>query len=255
MYGPSFDKFVVVKERLEFIKKLIKFRKIFRLDIRDDMDNFMKKLKNPYREYSALRFYLALTCFDTLGQSEKYISFEEWIKTKNYKSEVSSIIQEGQKKEEDVLKIIQILQDSYNRKYSMQKSFKRFIYELLDEEDRIQLYHSIKIRKILILKDGKSKQDPLFLPSENQKLKFLISVRNYYTHKSIPTGLLYMGNDSYDEDEPDKTFYPDNIKLGYCPVRLDKRNGFYYEYSVRKWPGLLISMVEKALKKMEGVDP
>lgn len=251
MYGPSFNKFVVVKDRLDFIHKLIKFRSLFRLDIRDDMDNFIEKWKNPYREYSALRFYLALTCFDTLGQRDKYVSFEEWIKGKKYKKEVDLHVRKIQQTEEDPLVISQLLIKRYNQKYSMQNSFKRFVYELLNEEYRYQLFQSIKIRKIFILGNGKGRQDISFMPTEKQKFNFLISVRNYYTHKSIPTGTLYLGDDSFDEDVPNTMFDPTNKKIGYYPVRQERCNNYYYEYSVRKWPSLLIELVKKTLDKME----
>src|SRR5690606_8549472 len=93
------DKIGLIKERLEFIKQLTDVKEHFRGRDKVIRGNGPRDSDHPYRHFSALRIYLALTCFDILGQSDDWKDYGNWLSSKKKADERNNIIDKHHKKE------------------------------------------------------------------------------------------------------------------------------------------------------------
>ena len=230
----------IIQERLFFVKKLIQAKESFR-------GPEFQTLIEPngwdhplYKQYSALRYYLLLTCFDILGQTKDFVDFYSWLNSSKHKFERDKIIENIKSIEQvEILKEVHI---EYNKIYGMSNSFRRFINEILSIENRAKLLDSISVIK---RRNSDNKQIE-FSPSETMKINLLFDIRNSFTHKgkSLSSGAGGIFNPD-DEDAP-RTFFDDPTPMYAC-IRVHKviKNEFYYEYRVRRWPSLLIEIIEE----------
>lgn len=133
----------------------------------------------------------------------------------------------------------------YNEIYGVSKGFKRFINEIIAEDDRKNLINNIKVRKI-----GKNPNKELKYKasSEDKKINFLFKIRNMFTH----TGASYASPGGGIFEDDGKSMIIDGKEMwGYQPIYYIHKSDFYYEYSVRRWPQLLIEIVHNTIRNNE----
>lgn len=240
----------LVRERLQLLKQLINAKEHFKghhLATHTDINN----VGHPFKHYAALRIYLALTCFDILGQPDEWMDFQSWLKS-NRKQEERNIIFLRHQSKEFSERLTSIHKD-YTAIYGVKNSFYRFIREVISEENRVKLLNSIgvmeRIREAIYYEDG-SHSPPLGVSikvSDELKEKFLFSARNSFTHKGIsygdPSGWLFdYDKPFYISDEDGPLWHSQNLitqKIG------DK----VLTYQVWKWPFLLIEIIESVLEQ------
>ena len=84
---------------------------------------------------SALRLYLAATCFDILGANKDFISFHNWLHSNDYNEERGRILQKLDKQELGT-NIAITFYDAWAQKHGVNKSFQRFFDKMLDDSDK-----------------------------------------------------------------------------------------------------------------------
>ena len=82
------------------------------------------------------------------------------------------------------------------------------------------------------------------------KIKFLFEVRNSFTHKgkALSSGA---GGLFYPDDEDAPKIFPGDKKPRYASIQVHKveKAGFHYRYYVRRWPSVLIDIIEETIEK------
>ena len=227
-----------VKSRLEFISKLTSVRETFRgIELIEHTEN--NGWTHPYKHFSGLRFYLILTCFDILGSNEEFIPFSNWLTSSKIKEERENIFRNVYSNELNPDSVKKVY-SGYNDIYGISKGFKRFINEVISTEDRALLLDSIKIRKI----QNNPQKVIEYEPNETKKINFLYEVRNSFTHTGQPYAS--PGGGIFIDDG--KAVIIDGKKMwGYQIIHREKKQDFFYEYSVRKWPKLLVEILNNTL--------
>ncbi|MDQ2179104.1 hypothetical protein [Marinifilum sp. D714] len=231
-----------VRARLEFVNKLTTVKEAFRgteLVRKSENGDFI----HPYIHFDGLRFYLILTCFDILGSTTEYLPFSNWLtssSTKNEREEIFGQINNSELTPESVNNLYL----HYNKIYGVTKGFKRFITEILSDENRKLLLDNIMIRKF----DSVSKIQLEYAPSDSKKINFLYQIRNSFTHTGEPYATPASGIFDIIEDG----IIMDGVrKWGYYCIHIEKNNKFYYEYYVRKWPLVLIEILNNTIETIK----
>lgn len=232
------DKIENVKSRIDFVIKLTNVKDSFRgAELISKTDTGWT---HPFVHFSALRYYLILTCFDILGSNDHYLSYNNWLTSASSQFDLQQEIENSESKELSRDNLIAIY-NKYNKTYGTTKSFKNFINSLITNEDRKKLLESIRIRKIL---DGIEQP---YEPSDNKKINFLFEIRNSFTHTgkpyASPAGGVF-------EDDGAGTEIDGVIKYGYRSIHCKEKGDIKYEYTVRKWPQLLIEIVENYISSL-----
>lgn len=236
----------IVRERLELIKQLTYVREFFRSGplIKEVGD----ARTHSFRHYSALRIYLALTCFDILGQQHEWVDFTTWLKSSRTKAERDVIFSKHTYKSTVEQHIA--VHEEYTRIYGVKNSFYRFMRETISEESRNKLMGSIRVGK----KDKSLPSTRLALPinidvNTDFKEKFLYKIRNSFTHKGISYG--------------DYAAVIFKNSLGDIPLRNgdgswmwpfkeifeEEKGGDHLIYRVAGWPFILIEIIEDVISK------
>ncbi len=127
-------------------------------------------------EYPKLITYLKLTCFDLLGQPDKWVIFSDWINSKKYKDQRDIIISKIET--HDKLEFSQTLFLKYQEIFSVKNSFFRFLNEILPFENKKELLDRIEIKKF---SEPFSKVNIEVIDKEKEE--YLYKIRNNYTHK------------------------------------------------------------------------
>lgn len=252
------DPVFLVEERIRFIKKLIDQNNFFRdrkghKIYRSGGDNV---ILHPYTHYSALLYYLSLTCFDILGQPDEWIDFSSWLESKKGNIKKERELQFEKVSHLDLQNQLIEVHNFYKRKYGFKNSFFRFIDEILDTDQRRRLFETIDAHTIveegnsinesgdIVYNYGKQITEDYSL-TEKEKKKFLLNIRNYFTHKGVSIGD-YSGGIFYFEDdkmEIEHSWYSREI------YRTRKgENQKFVCYSVYRWPQIFITLIEEVLK-------
>jgi hypothetical protein len=227
-----------VKSRLEFVSNLTSVKGAFRgINLIEDTEN--NGWTHPYKHFSALRYYLILTCFDILGSNSEFIDFSGWLTSSKHKTERETIFN-SISDQSLCAGSLKAVYDKYNEIYGVSKGFKRFINEVISKENREKLLDSIKVRKI----GYNPRKEIKYEPTENKKINFLYEIRNSFTHMgnsyASPAGGIF-------EDDGAPVVIDGKEKWGYQRIHIDERMEFYYEFSVRKWPHLLVDIVNDTI--------
>ena len=238
------ERIQIVKERIALVNKLTSVRESFRGNQLIEGGGKDNSWTHPYKHYAALRNYLLLTCFDILGQTEDYIDFFSWLQSKKLKEERENIIKKCEGTD-IVLNMINVHKE-YNSIYGISKSFHRFIYQILSDENRNKLFDSIDIKRRSV-----SDSKPIEINvSEKMKSDFLFLIRNSFTHKgkalASPTGGVY-----YPFDGEEKPFFDPVLKKemwGYFWNYSEVKEKYRTDYFARKWPSLLVEIIEDTIK-------
>lgn len=244
------DKVELVKDRLQLLSLLIDSKMQFSgaEKMRKD-DNIYQS--HPYKDYTALRYYLVLTCFDILGQPNDWKDFQSWLVSTKSKIERDSIIEKNGNKEE--IDLIKSVHSEYSEIYGVKNSFYKFMREVISKENQQKLFDSIAtdivISPSVKTKDGvRSGMAKSIILENHHKEKFLFEIRNSFTHKGISIGINMTGLHDFDKPTP----YPPDWKPVWLfnPILKKKINGDTFWFKVRRWPFVLIEIVEDTINQI-----
>ncbi|WHI48965.1 hypothetical protein [Microbulbifer sp. VAAF005] len=162
------------------------------LDILSTISNRLDMVSHLYTEevckgmghhHEHLVTYLMLTCFERLGQARDWMAFGKWLSAKRTKQERKTVI-DNLDENLDSAQVAEHLHTFYNKKYGVRSAFFRFFEDRLDSDQRSALLSNIEITKI----KQKSKDWVNINTNDDEKLKWLYSVRNRYTHQGLYIG-------------------------------------------------------------------
>lgn len=245
------NKIDIVKDRLILIEHLSKAEEHFKGRLYRRESNPYEVQYPLYKNYHGLKIYLALTCFDILGQTEEWLDFNSWLICKkiNIVKERNSII-------DNIVfcnppHYIVKVQNEYNKLYGVKNSFFYFVNHIISEENRNILFESISNQEII--SESKILEDGTYIPAigggnitltDELKLKFLFQLRNSFTHKGIAYGTdigATFDINSYDELRDNKPIYH---SFG---IHVEKIKGKTIVWCVRRWPFLLEKILNETL--------
>lgn len=241
-YGELREKQYLVKRRLALVTKLKSLKEFFK----DEKEMFFieeNEWGHPYQDYQALRYYLLLTCFDILGQPADWKDYGSWLNAKN-NAERDLILE--QHKDVNPLEFSKLLYARYIEIYGTKNSFYRFINEIISPERKAELLKSINIRKF----EKPSMTEIQFEQTDEEKLKFLLFIRNSHTHTGLTIGSPggAMLSPDYDFEE-NGIWHEGRRKYGYHVIHYEFKGTTLIQYSVRRWPALLTEIIEEALER------
>src|SRR5262249_25664909 len=143
--------------------------------------------------YEPLVVYLALTCFDRLGQPATWRDFPSWL------SGTEPSVSEMNLASADPIESARELYKQWSARYGVRNAFYRFLDEILAPPKLRDLLASFEIS---ILKNPPH-MGTRRLADETEKKAWLYRIRNRYTH-----GALYMGGahpDHFASRSPERT--------------------------------------------------
>src|SRR5579872_3310205 len=105
-----------------------------------------------YGEYDALVTYLLLTCFDALGQEDRWIDFSSWLRTDRGNEEREQAVHAFSMS--DPVLAAAHLYDAYNAVYGVRRGFYHLI-DTMNGDERDRLLRSIQVRRL----DGRPVDD------------------------------------------------------------------------------------------------
>lgn len=248
------DRKMLVEDRIQLVKQLNEVKSNF------TGLHFSQRI-NPntpthlYKHYQGLRFYLLLTCFDILGQTEGWHSFNEWLhtnKSKEAKHERELISKNAPSS--GALEITKHIHDEYNKIYGARTSFNNFIDNVISAENRLKLFSSITA----IIGERGDKVGGLFLSgtekdydlSYKQKKDFLYSLRCDFTHEGIsygnPTGGFLP---HFDLEGQHSLLSNESGTSPYISIEIYRKeiNKEIICFRVIRWPHVLIEIIESTI--------
>lgn len=213
---------------------------------------------HPRHEREALVIYLLLTCFDNLGQKDKFLTFENWLKSQKplHKEEKEIITKSLTEETSDIDKAIK-LQEGYHKIYGVKNAFYSGI-NTINEEEKEKLLKSIHVTYSPKSEDGNKIQRQQSIPIDDKKheqdlkIKYLYSKRNGFTHSleqyhncSNPqaSDVSIKNGSSWVILICDKKF----MQSGSNTERKNSPNGGSYNYSTFGWPFVLFEVIYSAL--------
>jgi hypothetical protein len=246
----SEEKLRLVRSRLDFIKELSEVKEHFRgtnkiIQVSD------REWTHSYLQFSGLRIYLALTCFDILGQPDDWKDFSSWLKSKNHLGERSIIFAKYDNK--NLSDAINAIHEEYLNIYGVKRSFFKFIREIISQNDHEKLLNSIKGQKRITEtqynRDGTTTLGTGIQidPSDLQKEKFLFEIRNFFTHSGLPIGDAAAG--LFNNEEP--LILPDKEKPTWLfyGIHTQKIGNDYITFLVQRWPYVILEIIENTILK------
>ena len=232
----------LVRERLEFVDLITGLNSRF-LDPSLARDTPEGGWTHPWFYFDSLRNYLLLTCFDLLGQPSSYRDFQSWLIAKDAESERAAVVAKVPANA-TALEAAGIIHREYNQIYGTTVSFYRFINAVIPSERRESLLYSLRIRRI----DPVANLELEVIEDADQKMKWLFTVRNSFTHKAINTGSpgggVFKNCGAPIEIEG-------RLRQGWMPIQWQEKGGTRFEYSVRNWPAVLQDTVLSGLERRE----
>jgi hypothetical protein len=203
---------------------------------------------HPYKDYQALRFYLLLTCFDVLGQPAEWKDFNSWLAKKD-NPERDEVLAKAVGL--TVLEGTKILYNHYNAIYGVKNSFYRFIKEIISEQRREELLRSITIRKYC----NEPYRELEYNATDDDKVKFLFTIRNSFTHKALSLASPGGGIMMYEDIEEDGIWDEEQQKQLYGEIEIfrETKAEFSLLYAVRRWPALLHEILDEEVNRLEAL--
>jgi hypothetical protein len=190
-----------------------------------------KRLEHPdvnrrlWPFHSGLREYLLLTCFDQLGAAPNWMSLTAWLSSTDPQevAERNSVpIPPNTKPDETA----EVFVKFYNARYGVRSAFRRFIREVLPNDQRQVLLDSLYATKSpLPLAVGLTRT-----LSDTEKENLLFTMRNAFTHRGI--------SHTHLEDHPadvDPLHFPDTVRMMGSRIGRTER----IDWGVRDWPRVL----------------
>lgn len=241
----------LVESRILLIKQLIDAKEHFRGHdkIKKISDGYWT---HSYKDYDALRIYLSLTCFDILGQPNDWVDFNSWLRSKKQKNQREIII--NRSLNDNYSELILSVNIEYNKIYGVKSSFYKFISEILSQKNRQKLFDSIKTSKQLTPRIVKPTGTTLATGREielpnDRKENFLFNIRNSFTHKGI--SIANPAGGIFDNEKP-ILWSPDRKpEWGFSGIHKETIDGDIITFSVRRWPFVLIEIIEDTINENE----
>lgn len=182
-----------------------------------------------WRHSEALITYLALTCFDILGQSTGFSTFGNWLSANRRAQDVANLA------ETEPLAVARALHDQWLATFGTRNSFYRFINETLDDEMRGLLLESLEIKKYpLPPAEGALTPQSAIPTTDEEKVRYLYKIRNSFTHEARA-----LPGKHPDLPRPPKRGRGQSIE-----------NGVFKNFATSDWPALLIRCVKFGLLKL-----
>lgn len=233
----------VVRERLEFVEIITNLNEKF-LDPKLIRHTPEGGWTHPWKYFDSLRNYLLLTTFDLLGQPSEFKDFQSWLVSRSTSLERKAVM-ETIVKDEALIDSMQKIHRGYLDIHGTKTSFYRFINEVLPNEMREELLHSIRICRI----DSSENREIRIVDSSDKKIRFLFAIRNLYTHKLKNTGSPAGG---VFENWTDPIIIDGVPKKGWEPIYYEHKAIERVEFGVRDWPDVLLRAVNTGIQIIEG---
>lgn len=213
---------------------------------------------HPRHERESLVVYLLLTCFDRLGQYQKYVSFTDWLKSNKavYVSERNTVLT-SLPSDSSPVETARKLTEAYQDIYGVKNSFYQGILNL-PEDAKEKLLKSVSLTfNPEYGMHGPNVSTPSF-PLEDKKkelqlkLKYLYNKRNRFTHRldqyhssSIPftSEKVVQNGASWGASFRDS-------QLSYMGVHQEHEklnSGGANVYTIRDWPFVLFETLYSAI--------
>lgn len=243
----NLDRIELIKDRLRLISLLTESKEHFSGVETMRVIN-SSQISLPYKDYTALRFYLALTCFDILGQPTDWMDFQSWLISSKVKEERETIIDKNSTKKGT--EFIKSVYSEYTQIYGVKNSFYRFMREVISDENRKKLFESVStnIQLTPAIKTSEGVLSPTgrkIILDNTHKEKFLFEIRNSFTHKGISTGIDMAGLNDFDKPN---LIPPDWRPIWmYIPILKKEINGDIIWFNVRRWPFVLTEIIEDTI--------
>jgi hypothetical protein len=232
------DKIKLALDRIEFVKRLGTLDHYFKGE--HLIEHIGNGWTHPFQHYEGLTYYLILTCFDILGQKQKFEDFPNWLKAKEVKEERDKIIESVNSLNLPLIQALRKVHEGYIDIYGAIKSFKRFIEETISTANRNKLFDSIQLFRF----DKRSQMNVDLEENElkKAKLKLLQDIRNNFTHNGIslasPAGGVFnkINNISITQGINKTNEYFNHL------YTEDAKN-HKTSYLVKEWPKTLIDII------------
>lgn len=213
---------------------------------------------HPRHEREAVVSYLLLTCFDLLGQNERHLSFQDWLKSNRNeqiaeRNSVLSHLPDGC----SALDCATALADQHQKIYGVRNSFYRGITNL-HEESQDRLFSNVNLcHNPDFGNQGPNVSTPSFPIADKHreremKLKFLYQKRNQFTHgleQHITSSLPLFSDPNIPKCGAWIVEIRDN-QLHYWGANqehvISKDNGAYV-YTLSDWPFCLFEVLHFAI--------
>lgn len=247
----------IIFSRLRLAQQLLE--ESDRLAGRDGYDlNGKKWWFHPRHEREALVVYLLLTCFDKLGQKQKFTTFPNWLKSQKdaHKAEKESIVGSIMKGTSAVDLCVQLL-EGYQAKYGVRNAF----YEGVTGLPEVAKNHVLESVELSFNPEFGKHGPNVSTPSKpiedkelefNLKLKYLYGKRNGFTHKldqyhicSVP-----MMSEMSFKNGSSWAVMIQNKRISYLGSHQEHEKvstGGAYVYTVNNWPFALFESLYAAL--------
>lgn len=247
----------LVRDRLEFVQLITNLNQQFIDPSLTKNNKFDNGWTHPWEHFDSLRNYLLLTCFDLLGQPSEWMDFNSWLNSKKHREEVSRVISLNSGRN-DPLEMIKEVNSFYTKQYGVKNSFYRFIDEVIPVKVREALLYSISIiyaRQFITYDEngkelGRGSQEVKKIDDDQSKIKFLFWLRNAYTHEATSIGSPARGvwpKEFFSSMAEDGRVLCGWWRIG---VKHASEKDHFHDYSVRRWPDVLIETVEAGLAEI-----
>ena len=124
---------------------------------------------------SALVLFILCTCIETIGRTNEFISFHDWLRSKRTSKEVRDIIL--QSKDEEDLKFLKNVYDEYLNLYGFRRAFNNF-FKNLDKEWQDKLS-----RTVIVITNKPPAYKPISIGGLDNLIQYLEDFRNNFAHK------------------------------------------------------------------------
>lgn len=214
---------------------------------------------HPRHEREALVAYLLLTCFDFLGQSRRFITYGDWIKSKKkaYTDEKNEIINSITEQSGDI-ELCSLLYEKYQSIYGVRNSFYSGVTGL-PAEAKAKLLKSVGVS---FNPEYGTHGPNVSTPSRplddaelelDLKLKYLYKRRNGFTHKleQYQSSSVPMLSERGFTNGSSWGVMIRNYKLFYMGSHQEHDNistGGAYVYSISDWPFALFESLYEAIE-------
>lgn len=213
---------------------------------------------HPRHEREALVVYLLLTCFDRLGQLQKYISFADWLKSKKavYVTERNTVLTSLSSNSSPV-ETAHKLAEAYQDIYGVKNSFYQGILNL-SEEAKEQFLKSVSLTfNPEFGMHGTNVSTPSF-PLEDKKkelelkLKYLYNKRNRFTHRleQYHSSSIPMTSEHVVQNGSSWGAIFNDSRLSYMGVHQEHEkleSGGANVYTISDWPFILFETLYSAI--------
>jgi hypothetical protein len=179
-YWKSRDLFKTNSWRNSMVRRLLQVNERLRL-VRLLENDGTPDLEKKYL-YPPLTVYLLLTCFDQLGQPDKWMPFDSWLKSKRSRQDREALRPHlvGLTADESAARLFRAYQDSFGVK----SSFFRFLHDILPHDQREAMFSQMRMEFYRDYpRDLRTREGVI-----EEKEVYLFRVRNDYTHNVYARG-------------------------------------------------------------------